>query len=57
MRALGPTAETEEIQKIIPFYGRPDFGDFLKVRTGKKVSYLHKRPGKTMGLFLTVWHS
>lgn len=50
MRALGPTAETEEIQKIIPFYGRPDFGDFLKVRTGKKVSYLHERPCKTKGL-------
>lgn len=37
MRALRPLTEEQEIQRVIPFYGRTDFGDFLRMRTQKKV--------------------
>lgn len=37
MRAIRPLTEEQEIQRVIPFYGRTDFGDFLRMRTQKKV--------------------
>lgn len=37
MRALRPQTEEQDIQRVIPFYGKTDFGHFLRIRTQKKV--------------------